>query len=67
MSTVEVTEAATARFNDDVAAAMGPTVWNTGCNSWYFTENNTIDLWPYDRATMVAMLDHPDERDFHLG
>lgn len=64
--TVEVTEAATTRFNDAVAEAMGPTVWNTGCNSWYFTDQNTIDLLPFDRATMTAMLTEPDDRDFHL-
>lgn len=67
LSTVEVTEEATDRFNDDVEAAMGPTVWNTGCNSWYRTEAGTIDLWPYDRATMEAMLAETDPDDFHIG
>lgn len=66
LRSVEVTEEATTAFNDDLQEAMGPTVWNTGCNSWYLTEANTIDLWPYDRATMVSMLDRPDERHFHL-
>ena len=65
--TVEVTEEATTRFNDDVQAAMAPTVWNTGCNSWYFTEDHTIDLWPWDRRTMVGMLSTPEERDFHVS
>lgn len=64
IDTVEVTEEATTRFNDAVAEAMGPTVWNTGCNSWYFTEQNTIDLWPFDRKTMTEMLTEPDDRDF---
>ncbi|MRH91334.1 NAD(P)-binding protein [Nocardia sp. SYP-A9097] len=63
-ATVEVTEEATTRFHDAVAQAMGPTVWNTGCNSWYFTEQNTIDLWPFDRKTMTALLTEPDDRDF---
>ena len=67
LTTVEVTEEATTQFNDDVQAAMGPTVWNTGCNSWYFTEDHTIDLWPWDRATMVEMLKSPDEKHFHLS
>ncbi|WP_020673903.1 flavin-containing monooxygenase [Amycolatopsis nigrescens] len=66
VDTVEVTEEATARFNDEVAEAMGPTVWNTGCNSWYFTDNNTIDLWPFDRKTMTAMLTEPDDRDYRV-
>jgi cation diffusion facilitator CzcD-associated flavoprotein CzcO len=66
-TTVEVTEQATTKFNDDVAAALGPTVWNTGCNSWYLTDEGNIDLWPYDRKTMAAMLSRPDDRDFHIA
>ncbi|MFE3259835.1 flavin-containing monooxygenase [Nocardia sp. NPDC059091] len=64
--TVEVTEDATARFETEVSEAMGPTVWNTGCNSWYFTEGGSIDLLPFDRATMESMLSEPDPADFHL-
>ncbi len=67
LRTVEVTDEATTRFNDDVRTAMTPTVWNTGCNSWYRTDGGTVDLWPYDRATMVAMLGTPVEGDFHVG
>jgi cation diffusion facilitator CzcD-associated flavoprotein CzcO len=67
LNTVEVTEEATSRFNDDVQDAMGPTVWNTGCNSWYFTEEKNIDLWPWDRATMVGMLSRPEDNDFHVS
>lgn len=66
VDTVEVTEEATAKFNDDVARALGPTVWNTGCNSWYLTDEGNVDLWPYDRKTMTAMLSRPDDRDFHI-
>jgi cation diffusion facilitator CzcD-associated flavoprotein CzcO len=65
--TVEVTEQATTTFNDDVATALGPTVWNTGCNSWYLTDEGNIDLWPYDRKTMTEMLARPDDRDFHIA
>ncbi|TSE02023.1 NAD(P)/FAD-dependent oxidoreductase [Skermania sp. ID1734] len=64
--TVEVTEDATARFNDDVAAALGPTVWNTGCNSWYLTDEGNIDLWPFDRRTMTKLLAKPELTDFYL-
>ncbi len=67
LSTVEVTDEATTQFNDDVASAMGPTVWNTGCNSWYFTEDKNIDLWPWDRATLVSMLTCPEDNDFHVS
>ncbi|MDF0529113.1 NAD(P)/FAD-dependent oxidoreductase [Tsukamurella sp. 8F] len=64
VDTVEVTGAATERFQEQVAGAMGPTVWNTGCSSWYLTEGGAIDLWPFDRATMERMLAAPDESDF---
>jgi cation diffusion facilitator CzcD-associated flavoprotein CzcO len=67
VDTVEVTEEATTTFNDDAAAALGPTVWNTGCNSWYLTDEGNVDLWPYDRKTMTRMLTKPDDRDFHVA
>ena len=63
---VEVTEEATEEFNSAVAQAMGPTVWNTGCNSWYLNENNSVDLWPYDRATLTAMLATPQAEHFDI-
>lgn len=66
IASVEVTDNATDRFNRDVTEAMGPTVWNTGCNSWYFSDDNTIDLWPFDRATMTRMLGSPEDGDFHI-
>ena len=66
VDTVEVTEEATTKFNDDAAAALGPTVWNTGCNSWYLTDEGNVDLWPYDRKTMTGMLTKPDDRDYHV-
>ncbi len=65
--TVEVTEAATTQFNDDVSESLRPTVWNTGCNSWYQTDDGNVDLWPFDRKTMAAMLAEPDVRDFALS
>ncbi|MGH3584582.1 MAG: monooxygenase, partial [Mycobacterium sp.] len=63
---VEVTEEATDQFNATVADAMGPTVWNTGCNSWYFTEGGTVDLWPFDRATLTRMLAEPDPEHYRV-
>ena len=63
---VEVTEEATRAFNEQVADAMGPTVWNTGCNSWYLTEDGSVDLWPFDQATMVRMLSEPEDAHFHI-
>jgi cation diffusion facilitator CzcD-associated flavoprotein CzcO len=66
ITTVEVTDEATSRFADDVAEAMGPTVWNTGCNSWYFAEDNHIDLWPFDRKRLTRMLTQHRDDDYIL-
>lgn len=66
IDTVEVTATATEEFNAAVAEAMGPTVWNTGCNSWYLTEQGAVDLWPFDRRTLTAMLTEPDDRDYRI-
>jgi cation diffusion facilitator CzcD-associated flavoprotein CzcO len=67
VATVEPTEAATAEFNSEVATALGPTVWNTGCNSWYQKDDGTIDLWPFSRAEMKRMLGEPEDSHFHIG
>ncbi len=67
IETVEPTERATAEFNAQVAKALGPTVWNTGCNSWYQQEDGTIDLWPFNRAEMKRMLGEPEDSHFELG
>ncbi len=64
--TAEVTDSATDRFNAQVEDAIGPTVWNTGCRSWYRTEAGRIDLWPFDRATMEEMLGRPEPCDFTM-
>ncbi|MFT3660422.1 MAG: NAD(P)/FAD-dependent oxidoreductase [Gordonia sp. (in: high G+C Gram-positive bacteria)] len=63
---IEVTEEAADDFSAAVAEAMGPTVWNTGCHSWYFTESGRIDLFPFDRGEMIRMLSAPDPEDFTL-
>ena len=65
-SSIEVTEDATDEFNAAVAEAMTPTVWNTGCNSWYLIDGNTIDLWPWDRATLTSMLAAPEPAHFDI-
>lgn len=64
---IEVTEEATAAFNEQVRAALEPTIWNTGgCNSWYFTESGAVDLWPFDRAMLDAMLAEPDPAHYRV-
>ncbi|WP_353109700.1 NAD(P)/FAD-dependent oxidoreductase [Gordonia sp. (in: high G+C Gram-positive bacteria)] len=62
--TVEVTDEATDDFLAAANSAMVPTVWATGCDSWYLTPAGDVDLWPYDRATLTAML--AEHRDDHF-
>jgi cation diffusion facilitator CzcD-associated flavoprotein CzcO len=61
---VEISLDAAKRFDQDVRAALGPTVWNTGCNSWYLKEDGTVDLWPFDMATVHQYLSTPDMSDW---
>jgi cation diffusion facilitator CzcD-associated flavoprotein CzcO len=66
ITAVEVTDEATDRFADDIGDGMVPTVWNTGCNSWYFADDNHIDLWPFDRKRLTRMLTQPRDDDYIL-
>lgn len=67
LDTVEITEAATADFNRRVRTALGPTVWNTGCNSWYLKDDGVVDLWPFDLKTMRRVLGSPRVTDYQLS
>jgi cation diffusion facilitator CzcD-associated flavoprotein CzcO len=44
---VAPTEEATDRFNHEVVEALPGTVWLTGCNSWYMTEQGLPDVFPW--------------------
>lgn len=66
LDTVEVTQAATDRFNEAVRVGLEPTVWNTGCNSWYFKQDGTVDLWPFSRERLERELDAPTLADFAI-
>lgn len=61
---VEPTVAATTRFYRQVAAAMGDTVWVTGCDSWYLGPDGVPLLFPWSLATFRSMLAEPDPADF---
>lgn len=64
LETVEVSQAACDAFNESVRVGLGPTVWNTGCNSWYFKQDGTVDLWPFSREKLDRMLSAPVLSDF---
>jgi cation diffusion facilitator CzcD-associated flavoprotein CzcO len=46
--TIEVRRAAAAAFDRELRAALGATVWHTGCRNWYVDENgNDPNQWPW--------------------
>jgi hypothetical protein len=43
-----------------VTAALGSTVWNSGCDSWYLTDEGNVDLCPplpQGHDTVLAQVD----------
>ncbi|WP_324192655.1 NAD(P)/FAD-dependent oxidoreductase [Nocardia transvalensis] len=66
--TVEPTEAATRRFNQELRAASPGTVWAAGCSSWYLGKDGYPELWPRRPSEFEAMMARPpDPADYHLG
>jgi len=61
---VEPTRAATDAFYEEVKAAMGDTVWVSGCDSWYLTADGTPVLWPWPLETFEARLRRPVASEF---
>jgi len=47
-ATIEVRRAAADAFDRELRAALGRTVWHTGCTNWYVDENgNDPNQWPW--------------------
>lgn len=61
---VEPTSAATTRFYDEVTAAMGDTVWVTGCDSWYLGPDGVPLLFPWSLREFRRLMAHPRLEDF---
>jgi hypothetical protein len=66
LTTVEVSQDATDRFNAEVRTALASTVWNTGCTSWCLKDDGAVDLWPFDLRTTRRLLGAPDVADYHI-
>jgi cation diffusion facilitator CzcD-associated flavoprotein CzcO len=64
--TVAPTPEATERFNDEMRAAMGDTVWMTGCNSWYLGKDGYPELWPWVPERHREMLAEPRPEELLL-
>lgn len=66
---IEVTEAASREFNEDIQKQLKKMVWNAGgCSSWYLNEkgeNNT--LWPGFTWKYWLRTRHPDFSHFVLA
>ena len=57
---IAATTGATRDFNDDLADAMGGTVWVTGCRSWYLDDNGIPATWPWTFDRFQQAMRQPD-------
>jgi hypothetical protein len=60
------TAEATARFNDELTAAVPNTIWASGCQSWYIGANGLPHAWPWIPKRHRELLRAIDLRDFEL-
>jgi cation diffusion facilitator CzcD-associated flavoprotein CzcO len=58
---------ASARFNAAIKAAMGGTVWVTGCKSWYLDAHGNPAMWPWTFERFRREMAQPALADFELG
>jgi cation diffusion facilitator CzcD-associated flavoprotein CzcO len=66
IETVMPTQAATARFNEDLRAAMPDTIWTSGCNSWYLGKDGLPHAWPWSPERHREMLRAPEPADWEI-
>jgi cation diffusion facilitator CzcD-associated flavoprotein CzcO/acetyl esterase/lipase len=57
---------ATARFNEEMRAAMPGTVWTTGCSSWYLDADGVPELWPWTAGRHREMLKVPLAAEYEI-
>ena len=65
LSTVEVTEAATDRYNAMIDGGLAGSVWNAGgCSSWYIDASgrNSV-MWPGYTSEYRKLMSHFDPDD----
>lgn len=62
---VEVTDEAMARFDDEILAATAKTVWAEDCASWYKNDAGRVtNNWPDFTVRYRRRMRHPDRADF---
>jgi cation diffusion facilitator CzcD-associated flavoprotein CzcO len=62
----EPTAEATARYNEELRAALPNTVWTTGCKSWFLGKNGLPELWPWRPERHREMLSEVALDEFEL-
>jgi cation diffusion facilitator CzcD-associated flavoprotein CzcO len=53
-------------FNATLKAAMGGTVWVTGCQSWYLDKNGNPAMWPFSYDKFCADMTAPNLDEYDL-
>jgi cation diffusion facilitator CzcD-associated flavoprotein CzcO len=54
-------------YNQYIQENLAKTVWATGCQSWYKTEDGTIPtLWPFPTYTYARMMKKPDVENYTI-
>ena len=57
----------TEAFNKALRAAMGGTVWASGCKSWYLDKNGNAELWPWTFERFRDEMAVPRFEEYELG
>ncbi|MFQ5982594.1 MAG: flavin-containing monooxygenase, partial [Woeseiaceae bacterium] len=65
---VEVKAESQERYNRDLQKTLAKTVWQSGCKSWYQTEDGkNTSIWPKSSFSYWAKTLRPDMRHYDLG
>lgn len=64
LASVEPTMEATQRFRERIREDMAPTVWVSGCDSWYLGPDGVPLLWPWSPRRFRQEMRHPRYEDF---
>jgi cation diffusion facilitator CzcD-associated flavoprotein CzcO len=65
--TIQVSEIAHKRYNDDIRTALQNTVWAGDCLSWYKRADGEIaSLYPYNARTFLKDHKHLLSKDFEI-
>ena len=53
-------------FNDSIRANMAPTVWVTGCESWFIGKDGIPSVWPFPAEHHREILRAPELADWDI-